>query len=309
MGIPLPEDVDGLNDRLRRLVVASHELFRESGEDAVETRFIVRKAWDNDGLFSPLDYYAILLRHTQDWIARYPLFEAEGNVGSIDGDLPASMQLNRVGPSDWFQSLPVKGSGNWPSCLPYLLANGALGHTGQTEPSVVPNTSWYFDTLEPICRSVPTGGFVGGDQRSFIPPHNLNELSKALLHLLRYPKASLNDVLQFVQGPDFPTRGLLTNAQDLPVLYECGEGELVIRARTTLKEGKKGRGVIVISEIPYGVTKMSVVEKMAIQAHSNPELGIADIRDLSPPESIRIEVEVKDSASGPSLMELFYQGG
>jgi len=260
----------------------------------VVTHQVIRSVWKTDPSWSPLELYAYLLRLAQDFVARYPLFETQGNFGSIDGDPPAGMRYNAVSPSRWSaEGIP----------FPNRLANGGFAHSGEIETDAPAGAEADPEFLEPLVSYRLTGRFKGGVVRSFLPPHNLKEVAAALLRLVDHPDTSLQELTKVLRGPDFPTGGILANPKDLDRIYRSGEGVLIIRARTTLQKGSKGEARITLSELPYGKTKTEILQAVTLLAKENPASGIVDVLELSTRDQLRIEIVLKPDQPPRALID------
>lgn len=242
--------------------------------------------------------YDAIARLIQDFSLRYPLVEGQGNWGSIDGDSPAAMRytecrLSKI--SEEILSDIEKETVDWqpnydstrmepkvlPAKLPNLLLNGAVG----------------------IAVGMATN----------IPPHNLGEVVDAILHLIDNPKASSHDLTEFIQGPDFPTGGIIYDKKAIADAYASGRGPITCRGVADIKEksargGKGSKGfVIEITEIPYQVNKAELVTKIAELVEAKKIEGIRDIRDESSKEGLLITIELKSDAPPQKVLNQLYQ--
>lgn len=283
----LPDARDGLKPVHRRLLYAMRQLKLdpESG-----FKKCARVVGDVIGRYHPHGDQAVydaLVRLAQDFAVRFPLVEGQGNFGNIDGDNAAAMRYTEARLTGVAQALlesidedtvdfrdtydgqdsePVVLPGNFPN----LLANGASG--------------------------------IAVGMATSIPPHNAGELCDAALHLIKYPKATIDKLVEFVPGPDFPTGGVIVEPRDSIIeAYRTGRGGFRVRARWEREDTGRGGYVIVIAEIPYQVQKSRLIEKIAelMQARKLPML--ADIRDESA-EDIRLVLEPRSRAVDPVLL-------
>jgi DNA gyrase subunit A len=309
MGIPIPELDDGLYGEARLLLKAAMGIAREKRRAPAWTHKVIKAVWTREPSISPLELYAMLLSMTQEWVCRYPLFVTQGNFGSLDGDPPAAMRYNQVGLSPFGVSLATSGprwtkrKRNVPSFFPHLLVNGAYAHSGEIRTDAEPGEQADPVYMEPLVSSVPTGGYQGGQTLSFLPPHNLGEIARTLLHLLDHPEASFGELMEMVPGPDFPTGGCVLADEGLKRLYHEGAGTVVVRARATTEPASSGKSLIAISELPYTATKAQVMEEIAVRAKSGEHGWISDVRDMSSRESMRIEIEVRRGYDAPRLLQ------
>jgi DNA gyrase subunit A len=236
--------------------------------------------------------YDSMVRLAQPWATRYLLVNGQGNFGSMDGDPPAAYRyteakLQRVADElvEDIDKDTVDFRENYdgtqqepsvlPAKLPNLLLNGQLG----------------------IAVGMATN----------IPPHNLSEVVDATVYKIDHPDASLDDLLQFVKGPDFPTGGIVYGADSLRTAYATGRGGVVTRGIAEIVEGKKGRHQIIITEIPYALNKESLVVKIADLVNEKKITGVSDIRDESARGSVRIVIDLKKDAYPKKLLNQLYK--
>lgn len=235
--------------------------------------------------------YDALVRMAQDFSLRYPLINGQGNFGSLDGDSAAAYRYTEAKLTPIAEELladlereTVPFASNFdgthqeprvlPAKLPNLLLNGTLG----------------------IAVGMATN----------IPPHNLSELCQAVLHLLEHPETTAEELMRFVHGPDFPTGGIVYGLKDLQQAYITGKGSVEMRARTEIVEGKNGWQILV-TEIPYGVNKASLLEKIAEVVQEKRVEGIRDLRDETTRQGVRIVIELKKDAYPKKVLNRLFQ--
>jgi DNA gyrase subunit A len=277
----LPDVRDGLKPVARRIL---YSMWRQGLRFNARFRKSANVVGDVMGRYHPhgdLPIYDAMARLTQDFALRYPIIDGQGNWGSIDGDAPAAMRYTeaRLGKiADESLADIEKGTVNFidnydatrqepvvlPSRLPQFLINGTVG----------------------IAVGMATN----------VPPHNLGEVCQASMHLIDHPKATVEDLLKFVQGPDFPTGGAIYNRQEIKQAYATGKGSIVMRALATIEESDKGNYRIIVREIPYLVNKAHLITKIAEGVKKNRLEGIRDLRDESDKRGIRIMIELKKDA-------------
>ncbi len=287
MSRSLPDVRDGLKPVHRRLIYAMHQLKLDPRSGFKKCARVVG---DVIGKYHPhgdVAVYEALVRLAQDFAARYPLIEGQGNFGNIDGDNPAAMRytesrLTEVAefllrgidedavdfrPTyDGEESEPVV----LPGAFPNLLANGASG--------------------------------IAVGMATSIPPHNAGEVCAAAIHLIQNPQATTADLLKHVRGPDFPTGGELVEDEAILLgAYETGRGSLRTRARWVKEDQKHGTWVIVVTEIPYQVQKSRLIEQVALLLQEKKLPLLADIRDESD-EKIRLVLEPKSRTVDPDML-------
>lgn len=288
----LPDVRDGIKPVHRRILYSMNQNGNRSGAKFVKSARIVG---DVMGKFHPHGDGAIydsMVRLAQDWSMRYTLVQGQGNFGSMDGDPPAAMRYTEARMAKIADEMLVDieketvdfrdnfdGSEQEPSVLPAkvpnLLLNGQIG----------------------IAVGMATN----------IPPHNLGELVDATVETIDNPDATVDDLLAHVKGPDFPTGAIVYGGAPMKQAYQTGRGSVVIRAVTEIEETKKGRHQIVVTEVPYGVNKATLIEKIA-DLHKEKKITIADIRDESARGNVRVVIELKKDAYPKKVLnQLFKQ--
>jgi DNA gyrase subunit A len=286
----LPDVRDGMKPVHRRILYTMGEQNLRPGGRFLKSARIIGDVMGKYHPHGDSSIYLAMVRLAQDWVMRYPLVNGQGNFGSMDGDPPAAnryteARLGRVG-NELLTDLDkdtvdfrdnYDGSEQEPSVLPArlpnLLLNGQLG--------------------------------IAVGMATSIPPHNLGELVDATIHLIDNPESTVDDLLKFVKGPDFPTGGIVYGGSPMKQAYLGGRGSVTIRAVTTIEETKKGRSQIIVTEMPYGVNKATLIEKIA-ELHKDKKIVISDLRDESARGKVRIVVELrKDSYPKKILNQLF----
>ncbi|QBR71687.1 DNA topoisomerase IV subunit A [Beijerinckiaceae bacterium] len=287
MGRALPDARDGLKPVHRRILYGMHILRLDPGSAFKKCAKIVG---DVMGSFHPHGDQAIydaLVRLAQDFSSRYPLIDGQGNFGNIDGDSAAAYRYTEARMTDVARLL-LEGidedaidfrdnySGDQkepivlPAALPNLLANGAQG--------------------------------IAVGMATSIPPHNLAELCDAALHLIAHKNATIDQLLAFVPGPDFPTGGILVEPKAaIAEAYRTGRGSFRLRARWSKEEGSRGVWAVVVTEIPYMVQKSKLIEKIAELLNDKKLPLVGDVRDESA-EDVRVVIEPRARAVDPEMM-------
>lgn len=275
----LPDVRDGLKPSQRRILYAMRQLNLTPG---AKHRKCAKICGDTSGDYHPHGetvIYPTLVRMAQDWSMRYTLVEGQGNFGSIDGDEPAAMRYTEA-----------------------RLTHSAIALMEDLDKETVDMVSNYDETkVEPtvfpakfpnlLCNG-STGIAVG--MATNIPPHNLGELVAATLLVLENKEISIDEILQVMPGPDFPTGGVICGFRGIKEAYHTGRGRLVLRAATHIEEVKEGdRERIIIDEIPYAINKSRLIEQMADLVNSKTLSGISDVRDESDKDGLRIVIELK----------------
>ncbi|GHU96009.1 DNA gyrase subunit A [Deltaproteobacteria bacterium] len=292
IGRAIPDARDGLKPVHRRIMFAQHELANNYNRPHKKSARIVG---DVIGKYHPHGdsaVYDALVRMAQDFSMRDPLVDGQGNFGSVDGDAPAAMRYTEVRMSrlaqEFLNDLDKDAVDFRPNYDNTLL-----------EPSVLP-------TKVPNLLLNGSSGIAVG-MATKIPPHNLGELCGALQLLLDNPQCSVDDLMEFVKGPDFPTYGFVYAGKALSDAYHTGRGTVKVRGRVELEERKKGAQSIVIKEIPFALNKSSLVEKIAALVNDRKIDGIADLRDESDRNGIRIVIDLKRGVIADIVINSLYK--
>ncbi len=279
IGRAIPDVKDGLKPVHRRTLYAMYETGTAWNKSYKKSARIVG---DVIGKFHPhgdTAVYDTLVRMAQDFSLRYPLVDGQGNFGSIDGDPPAAMRYTEVRMKKITQELLADIEKNTVNFVPNY--DGSL-QMPEVLPAKFPNLL------------VNGGSGIAVGMATNLPPHNLHEVVEGIIHFIRNPKASLEDIMKFIPGPDFPTGGYIFGLQGIKDAYRTGRGIIYLRAKAMIERGGKSeRDRIVVTEIPYQVNKSRLLEHIANLVNSKKIEGIADIRDESDREGMRAVIEVK----------------
>lgn len=288
----LPDVRDGLKPVHRRILYVMDKMgIRPTGK-TVKSAQIVGEVMGKYHPHGDTAIYDSMVRMAQPWSLRYMLVNGQGNFGSMDGDPPAAYRYTEAKMHRHAEEMladidkeTVDFRDNYdgtrqeptvlPAKLPNLLLNGQLG----------------------IAVGMATN----------IPPHNLTELLDATIHLIDYPDASLDDLLEYVKGPDFPTGGIVYGKDSIRTAYATGKGGLVVRGVAEITEGKKGRSQIIISEIPYALNKASLLEKIAELVKDKKITGVSDLRDETARGEVRIVIDLKKDAYPKKLLNQLFK--
>lgn len=288
----LPDVRDGLKPVHRRILYAMLENGLRAGSKYRKSANVVGAVLGKYHPHGDSAVYMSMVRMAQDFSLRYPLVDGQGNFGSIDGDNPAAMRytearMTRVAETmlDDIEKKTVDFRPNYdatamepsvlPSILPQLLLNGTMG----------------------IAVGMATN----------IPPHNLCEVVDATIHLIENPEATIDDLLKFIKGPDFPTAAEIYDGGVLREMYMTGRGGVIMRAKSIIEEYKKDRFAIVFNELPYQVNKADLIMKIADLVRDKKINGISDLRDESNREGIRVVVELKKDAFPKKILNQLYK--
>jgi len=286
----LPDARDGLKPVHRRILYSMNELGLRSTAKFRKCALVVGDVLGKYHPHGDSAVYEALVRMAQDFSMRYPIVHGQGNFGSIDGDGAAAMRYTEAKMAkiadELLQDIDKE-------TVPFMNNYDATRKEPVVLPSKTPN----------LLLNGTVGIAVG--MATNIPPHHLGEVVDATVHLLEHPDATVEDLLEFIQGPDFPTGGIIYNKEAIKQAYLTGRGTIIVRAKAEIEE-VKGRYHIRISEIPYQVNKSTMIEKMAMLVQDKIIDGISDIRDESDRTGIRLIVELKkDSYPQKVLNQLF----
>lgn len=288
----LPDVRDGLKPSQRRVLVAMHDLNLAPNRGRMKSAKI---CGDTSGNYHPHGegvVYPTLVRMAQDFNMRYPLVDGQGNFGSVDNDPPAAMRYTeaRLTPIALEMLADIdRDTVDWQPNY-----DGRL-----REPVVLPSR---FPNL--LCNG--SAGIAVGMATS-IPPHNLSEIVDALVLLIDNPEATVEDLIRVVPGPDFPTGGILMGKEDIRTAYATGHGRVIIRSRATIEEPRAGRWQILVTELPYQVNKAALQERIAELVRDRKIDGIADMRDESDRQGMRLVIEVKREAKPQAVLAQLYK--
>ncbi len=288
----LPDVRDGLKPVQRRILWAMWESGLRASAKYRKSASVIGDTLKSYHPHGDISVYDALVRMAQDFSLRYPLIDGQGNFGSQDGDSAAAYRYTECRLSKIAEELLIdieKDTVNW-------LDN----YDGTTkEPSVLPSK------LPHLLLNGSSGIAVG--MATSIPPHNLSEVIDATLHLIDSPKATTEDLLKFVQGPDFPTGGIIYDKKSIAEAYSTGRGSIPVRAVAEIEERKKDNFNIIITEIPYQVNKSELLIKMAGLVTDKKIQGIKDLRDESDRDGLRIVVELKNDVPAQKILNQLYK--
>lgn len=288
----LPDVRDGLKPVHRRILYAMWGIGLKANAKFRKSATVVGEVLGKYHPHGDSAVYDSMVRMAQDFAMRYPLVRGQGNFGSMDGDNAAAMRYTEAKLSHISEEMlydiekdTVDFSPNFdgshneprilPTKLPNLLLNGTMG----------------------IAVGMATN----------IPPHNLTELAGAINHLIDNPNASIEDLVEYVKGPDFPTGGIIYDKKDILTAYATGRGGVVLRGRAEVEEMKSGSFRIVISEVPYQVNKATLVEKIADLVKAKKLEGIKALRDESDRDGVRVVLELKKDSYPKKILNSLYK--
>jgi len=277
----LPDVRDGLKPVHRRVLVAMRELNLLHDRPFRKSAKITGDVTGNYHPHGTVAVYETMVRMAQTFSMRYPLVDGQGNFGSVDGDAPAAERYTEARLTEFAEQMlrdierdTVDMRPNYdesreepvvlPAAVPNLLVNGSAG----------------------IAVGMATN----------VPPHNLREIVDAIHHVIDHPECEVDDLLPIVSGPDFPTGGVIYGRQGIQDCYRTGRGHITVRSRAVIEEVRKDREAIIVTEIPYMVSKAALLEKIAELVKDGPLDGISDLRDESDRDGMRIVIELKRDA-------------
>src|SRR3989338_5998971 len=274
----LPDVRDGLKPSQRRILVAMNDL---GLGPASKFRKCAKICGDTTGNYHPHGeqvVYPTLVRMAQDFSFRYTLVKGQGNYGSIDGDPPAAMRYTEAKMTHASTDMMDDIKQNTVDFIPNY-------DETRMEPVVLPSK---FPNL--LCNG--SSGIAVGMATS-IPPHNVNEVCDALAHLIESPDATVDDLMQVIKGPDFPTGALICGTEGIKEGYRTGRGTITVRARAHVEPSKSGKKSIVVTEIPYQLNRDNILERIAELVREEQLKGISDIRNESDREGSRLVIDLK----------------
>ena len=288
----LPDVRDGLKPVHRRIFVAMRELNLLHDRPFRKSAKITGDVTGNYHPHGTVAVYETMVRMAQTFSMRYPLVDGQGNFGSVDGDAPAAERYTEARLTEFAEEMlrdierdTVDMRPNYdesreepvvlPAAVPNLLVNGSAG----------------------IAVGMATN----------VPPHNLREIVDAIHHVIDNPQCEADELLSLVTGPDFPTGGIIYGRQGITDCYRTGRGHITVRSKTEVEEIRKDRQAIIVTEIPYMVSKAALLEKIADLVKDGPLDGISDLRDESDRDGMRIVIELKRDAQPKVVLNQLFK--
>ena len=293
IGRALPDVRDGLKPVHRRVLFAMHETGNVSNKPYKKSARIVGDVMGKYHPHGDQAIYDTIVRMAQEFSLRHPLVDGQGNFGSIDGDSAAAMRYTEIRMEEITSELlrdldkdTVQFTPNYDDSL--------------QEPSVLPAS------FPQLLVNGSSGIAVG--MATNIPPHNLNEVIDSAVHVIDNPDCTIEDLMELVLGPDFPTRGIIQGRSGIRAAYKTGRGIIRIRGRAEIETMEKGdRERIIINELPFQVNKARLVEKIAELVRDKRLEGISDLRDESDRDGLRVVVELKKGIMGQVVLNSLYK--
>lgn len=288
----LPDARDGLKPVQRRILYA---MYVERNTNDKPFRKAAKTVGNVIGNYHPhgdSSVYEAMIRQSQDWKMRHPLVQMHGNNGSVDGDPPAAMRYTEARLSKIASEMLFAIEKNTVDFMPNF-------DDSQEEPVVLPAS--YPNLLVNGSTGISSG------YATDIPPHHLGEVIQAAIHQMEHADCTVNDLMKFVKGPDFPTGGTIQGIEGLRQAYETGKGRIILRGKAELASLRGGREQIVITEIPYEINKANLVKKMDELRLDKKVDGIAEVRDDTDRTGMRIVIELKKEADAKGILHFLYK--
>ncbi len=292
VGRALPDVRDGLKPVHRRILFSMSELNLTPDKPYRKSARIVGDVLGKYHPHGDTAVYYAMVRMAQDFSTRGLLVDGHGNFGSVDGDSPAAMRYTEAKMSRLALELLRDIDKETVDFVPNF-------DESLKEPSVLP--SRYPNLLVNGSNGIAVG------MATSIPPHNLGETIDATVHLIDNPECSVEDLMNYVQGPDFPTSAIIMGKENIAEAYRTGRGKVKVRSRAVIEELPKGRQQIVVTEIPYQVNKARLVERIAELVKEKKLEGISDLRDESNRNGMRIVIELKRDANANIVLNNLYK--
>ncbi|MCX6763969.1 MAG: DNA gyrase subunit A [Candidatus Moranbacteria bacterium] len=287
----LPDVRDGLKPVHRRILYSMWQSGLRANAKFRKSATVVGEVLGKFHPHGDMAVYDSMVRMAQDFSLRYPLVRGQGNFGSMDGDGAAAYRYTEAKLAPIAEEMLVDIEKNTVDWVPNF--------DGQhQEPTVLPAN------LPQLLLNGSMGIAVG--MATNIPPHNLGELVSGVCHLIENPQASVEELVEFIPGPDFPTGGVIYNKKDILEAYRSGRGKILTRAKADITETKAGAFQIIITEMTYATNKSTLIENMANLVRDGKIVGIRDIRDESDKDGVRIVVDLKKDAYPQKVLNKLY---
>jgi len=289
----LPDVRDGLKPVQRRILYAMDDMGINHAGSHKKSARIVGEVLGKYHPHGDTSVYDAMVRMAQDFSMRYTLIDGQGNFGSVDNDPPAAMRYTEARLTRIAEEMLVDIDKNTVDFMPNF-------DDSLKEPLVLPTR------LPNLLLNGSSGIAVG--MATNIPPHNLGEVCEAIAYLIDNPKAAIDELTQFIKGPDFPTAGVILGQEGIKNAYATGHGKVVIRARAHVGDGPgAGRRQIVVTELPYQTNKAALMERIAELVKDKKISGISELRDESDRQGMRIVIELKREAHPQQLLNSLYK--
>ncbi|MFA6537299.1 MAG: DNA topoisomerase (ATP-hydrolyzing), partial [Patescibacteria group bacterium] len=288
----LPDARDGLKPVHRRILYAMWDIGLKPGAKFRKSATVVGEVLGKYHPHGDQAVYDSMVRMAQDFNMRYMLVNGQGNFGSMDGDSAAAMRYTEAKLQSISEELLIDLDKNTVDFIPNY--DGT-----QKEPAVLPAK------LPHLLLNGSVGIAVG--MATKIPPHNLSEICDAISYIIEKPDCAVEELLDIVKGPDFPTGGIIYDVEEIKRAYTTGRGKIVMRGKTEIVEEKGDQFRIIISEIPYQLNKATLLEKIAELVKDKKLEGIRDVRDESDREGVRVVIELKRDAYPKKVLNRLFK--
>ncbi len=289
----LPDVRDGLKPVHRRILYAMHEQNYDFNKPYRKSARVVGEVMGKYHPHGDSAIYDSMVRMAQPFSMRYMLIDGQGNFGSVDGDPPAAMRYTEVRMKKITQDLLADIDQETVDFVPNY--DGS-----EREPAVLPSR------IPNLLVNGGTGIAVG--MATNIPPHNISEVINATIAMLDQPDITVEQLMEHLPGPDFPTHGIINGARGIRDAYKTGRGKLYIRARATVEHSEKtGKDTIIVDELPYQVNKARLLEKIAELVKDKKIEGITELRDESDKDGMRVVIELRRGESGEVMLNQLYK--
>lgn len=288
----LPDARDGLKPVQRRILYAMHMDKNTSDKPFRKSAKTIGNVIGNYHPHGDSSVYEAMIRQSQDWKMRMPLVEMHGNNGSVDGDPPAAMRYTEARLARLSEAMLENITKN---TVDFMLNFD----DSQSEPVVLPAA---FPNLLVNGSTGISSGYA-----TDIPPHALSEIIDATVHLIDHPQAGIEDLMQYVKGPDFPTGGIIQGLEGIRKAYETGRGKVIVRGKAEIEQLRGSKEQIVITEIPFETNKANLVKKMDELRIDKKVEGIAEVRDETDRTGMRIVIELKKDADAKGVLHFLYK--
>jgi len=288
----LPDVRDGLKPVHRRILYSMNEMGLRSNTPYKKSARVVGDVLGKYHPHGDSSVYDAMVRMAQNFSMRHPLIDGQGNFGSVDNDPPAAMRYTEVRLAAIAEQMLLDIDKNTVDFMPNF-------DDSLTEPVVMPSRS-------PNLLVNGSSGIAG--MATNIPPHNLGEICDAITYLIDNPKANVDDLMEFVKGPDFPTGGIILGQEGIRSAYATGHGRVLVRAKAYSEDSSSsGRRQIVVTELPYQTNKAALIEKIAHLVKDKKISGISELRDESDRQGMRIIIELKREAQSRQILNNLYR--
>jgi len=288
----LPDVRDGLKPVQRRILYAMNEMGLTSTARYRKCAGIVGEVLKNYHPHGDAAVYDALVRMAQDFAMRYPLIDGQGNFGSIDGDSAAAMRYTEARLSALASEMLADIDKN---TVDFMDNYDATLKEPTVLPAKIPN----------LLLNGASGIAVG--MTTNIPPHNLKEIARAVIKVIDDPEVTIEELMNIVKGPDFPTGGVIVGVEGIKTAYATGHGKIIVRAKVSFEQSPSGRERIIVTELPYMVNKANLVSKIAELVSEKKLEGIVDLSDESDREGMRIVIELKKDANVVTVLNNLYK--